>query len=81
MRAKQGWIQHQAQAGRTGVIPPKRNCKIRRDYDKELYKSRYLIENLLFNIMKLCAIAACCDKTARNILVAVQLAASAIWLN
>lgn len=81
MRAKQGWIQHQAQAGRTGVIPPKRNCKIRRDYDKELYKSCHLIESFFCKLKQFRAIATCCDKTARNILVAVQLAASAIWLN
>ena len=32
-------------AGKTTVIPPKANSKHKRDYDKELYKARHLIEN------------------------------------
>lgn len=31
--------------GKTAVIPPKRNRCILRDYDKDLYKARHLIEN------------------------------------
>lgn len=31
-------------AGKTAVIPPKSNRKIRRAYDQELYKARHLIE-------------------------------------
>ncbi len=33
------------EAGKTVVIPPKANRKVQRDYDKELYKARHLIEN------------------------------------
>ena len=32
-------------AGKTAVIPPKANRKHPRDYDKDLYKARHLIEN------------------------------------
>lgn len=32
--------------GKTAVIPPGRNRKQLRDYDKELYKARHLIENI-----------------------------------
>jgi hypothetical protein len=35
-----------AKAGRTGVIPPKRNRTEQRDYDHDLYKARHLIEKL-----------------------------------
>jgi transposase len=31
------------QAGKTAVIPPKRNRVVRRSYDQELYKERHLI--------------------------------------
>lgn len=31
------------------VIPPKSNRKIQREYDRELYKARHLIENFLPN--------------------------------
>ena len=61
------------------VIPPKRHHKIQRDYDKELYKSRHLIENFFCKLKQFRAIATRYDKTARNFLAAVHLAASAIW--
>ena len=69
------------QAGKTVLIPPKRHRKIQRDYDKELYKSRHLIENFFCKRKQFRAIATRHDKTARNFLAAVHLAASAIWLN
>ena len=31
--------------GKTAVIPPKRNRTIPRNYDRDLYKARHLIEN------------------------------------
>lgn len=36
-------------AGKSIVIPPKANRKHKRDYDKELYKARHLIENFFAN--------------------------------
>jgi transposase len=36
-----------ALAGETKVvIPPKKSRKVRRDYDKELYKEQHLVENV-----------------------------------
>ena len=32
-------------AGMEVVIPPKRNRKVQREYDKELYKLQHLVEN------------------------------------
>ncbi len=69
------------QAGKTIVIPPKRNRKIQRDYDKDLYKSRHLIENFFCKLKQFRAIATRYDKTARNFLAAIYLAASIVWLN
>ena len=69
------------QAEKTVVIPPKRNRKDQRDYDKALYRSRHLIENFFCKLKQFRAIATRYDKTARNFLAAVYLAASAIWLN
>jgi len=70
-----------AAAGKTAVIPPKANRKKMRDYDKELYKARHLIENFFAKLKQFRAIATRYDKTARNFLAGVHLAASAIWLN
>ncbi len=68
------------QAGKTAVIPPKANRKVQRDYDKDLYKARHLIENFFAKLKLFPAIATRYDKTARNFLAAVHLAAAAIWL-
>jgi transposase len=68
-------------AGKTVVIPSKRNRKEPRPYDKELYKARHLIENFFCKLKQFRAIATRYDKTARNFLAAVYLASSVIWLN
>ena len=67
-------------AGKEIVIPPKRNRKEQRSYDKELYKARHLIENFFCKLKQFRAIATRYDKTARNFLAAVYLAATTIWL-
>jgi transposase len=70
-----------AAAGKTTVIPPKANRKTRREYDRHLYKERHLVENFFAKLKQFRAIATRYDKTARNFLAAVYLAASVIWLN
>ena len=67
--------------GKSVVIPPKRNRKVQREFDKEAYKARHLIENFFCRLKQYRAIATRYDKTARNFLAAIYLAASAIWLN
>jgi len=67
-------------AGKTAVIPPKANRKVQRNYDKELYKDRHLIENFFAKLKLFRAIATRYDKTARNFLAAVHFAATLIWL-
>jgi transposase len=67
--------------GKTSVIPSKKNRKEQRPYDKELYKARHLIENFFCRLKQFRAIATRYDKTARNFLAAVHLAASVVWLN
>ena len=69
------------QAGKQAVIPPKANRKEQRDYDKELYKERHLIENFFAKLKQFRAIATRYEKTARNFLAAIHLAATVIWLN
>jgi len=70
-----------ADAGKTAVIPPKANRRLPRDFDRDLYKARHLIENFFAKLKQFRAIATRYDKTARNFLAAVHLAATAIWLN
>jgi transposase len=63
------------------VIPSKKSRKDKKNYDKELYKSRHLIENLFCRLKQYRAIATRYDKTAQNFLGAIYLAATVIWLN
>ena len=68
------------EAGKVAVIPPKANRKVQRDYDKELYKARHLIENFFAKLKLFRAIAIRYGKTARNFLVAIYFTAATIWL-
>jgi transposase len=68
-------------AGVQIVIPPKKNRKLQREYDKELYKARHLIENFFAKLKQFRGIATRYDKRASTFLGAVYLAAAVIWLN
>jgi transposase len=61
-----------AAAGKTAVIPPRTNRSSPREYDRELYAERHLIENFFAKIKQFRAIATRYEKTARNFLAAVQ---------
>lgn len=65
----------------TIVIPSKSNRKNPEQYDKEIYKSRHLIENFFAKLKQYRSIATRYDKTAINFLGAIYLAAIVIWLN
>lgn len=68
-------------AGKQVVIPPRSNSKEPREYDRELYKARHLIENFFARLKQYRAIATRYDKTARNFLGGTHLAAAVVWLN
>jgi transposase len=70
-----------ASARKSAVIPPRQNRTAPRPFDQELYKTRHLIENFFCKLKQFRAIATRYDKTARNFLAAVYLAAATIWLN
>jgi transposase len=61
-------------------FPPKPIANSSAPYDKELYKTRHLIENFFAKLKLFRAIATRYDKTARNFLAAIHLAAVSIWL-
>ncbi len=67
--------------GKTAVVPPRTNRSSPRDYDRELYVTRHLIENFFAKIKQVRAIATRYEKTVRNFLAAVRLVASVVWLN
>lgn len=67
-------------AGIEIVIPSKKNRKEAREYDKDMYQWRHLIENFFQKLKQYRAIATRYDKTASAFLGAIHLVASIIWL-
>jgi transposase len=63
------------------VIPPRPNRVTPRQFDRQTYKARHLIENFFCKLKQFRAIATRYDKTAKNFLAALHLAAATIWLN
>ena len=63
------------------MIPSKSNRIAPREYDKDLYKARHLIENFFAKLKQYRGIATRYDKRAVNFLGAIYLAAAVIWLN
>jgi len=62
------------------VIPPKRNRKVQRPYDTELYKERNLVERFFNKLKQFRRVATRYDKLLANFMGFVKLAAIAIWL-
>jgi transposase len=70
-------------SGKTAVIPPRSNRKNldMYEYDKELYKKRHKIENFFSRLKDFRGIATRFEKTSRNFLAGIHLAAAMTWLN
>ena len=66
-------------AGMKPVIPPKKNRKEQRDYDKYLYKLRHLVENCFLSLKRWRGIATRYAKTSDAFIAAVHVRCIAIW--
>jgi transposase len=66
--------------GKTAVIPPRKNRKQPAEYDTVLYKERHKIENFFSRLKDYRGIATRFEKTVRNFLSGVHLAAALMWL-
>jgi len=66
--------------GAEAVIPPKRNRKVQREYDKERYKDRNLVERFFAQIKQYRRVATRYEKTARNFLAFVHVASIMVLL-
>ena len=62
------------------VIPPKRNRKVRREFDRYLYKLRHIIENTFLKFKAWRSIATRYAKTTASFQAECQLAAIMLWL-
>jgi len=68
------------QAGVERVIPPKSSRIEQREYDKDLYKTRHLIENFFAKLKHYRAIATRYAKRARNFASLMYLVSSMLWM-
>ena len=68
------------QTGAEAVIPSKRNRRVQRPYDIELYKERNIIERFFNKLKQFRRVATRYDKLLANFMGFVKLAAIAIWL-
>jgi transposase len=62
------------------VIPPKRNRKVQRDFDSDLYKLRHLVENAFLHLKRWRGIATRYAKNTSSFLAATQIRCLALWL-
>ena len=66
-------------SGSIAVIPPRKNRKEPRDYDKYLYKLRHLVENAFQVLKQWRGIATRYAKNTASFLAAVHIRCIAIW--
>ena len=59
--------------GMIPVIPPRKNRKIQRSYDKDLYKHRHLVENAFLHLKQWRGIATRYAKSSAAFLAAVHI--------
>lgn len=67
------------QSGCQPVIPPKKSRKVPREYDKDLYRVRHLVENAFLHLKRWRGIATRYAKRSLSFLVAVQIRCISLW--
>ena len=65
--------------GMETVIPPKKNRKDQRAYDRYLYKLRHLVENAFLHLKRWRGIATRYAKNTSSFVAAIQIRCIAIW--
>ncbi|MBD2790488.1 IS5 family transposase, partial [Xenorhabdus sp. DI] len=67
--------------GMEAQIPSRKNRKVKRKYDWELYRLRHLVENAFLHLKRWRGIATRYAKNSASFLAAVQIRCLALWLN
>jgi transposase len=62
------------------VIPPKKNRREQRDYDRYLYKLRHLVENAFMHLKRWRGIATRYAKNTSSFIAAVRIRCIALWV-
>ena len=72
------------QASKQGMkvhIPPRKNRKEQRQYDKHLYKLRHMVENAFLHLKRWRGIATRYAKNSASFLAAAHIRCLVLWLN
>ena len=72
-------VEQAIQQGMQPQIPPRKNRKQPRSYDKALYRHRHLVENAFLLLKRWRGIATRYAKNAKSFLAAAQIRCIAIW--
>ena len=73
-------VKQAQEAGMEPVIPPRKNRREQRLYDKDIYKLRHLVENAFLHLKQWRGIATRYAKNAASFLAAVQIRCLTLWL-
>ena len=77
----QALIEQATAQGMVAVIPPRKNRKVQRFYDKELYKMRHRVENAFLHLKRWRGIATRYAKNTASFLAAIHIRCIALWTN
>jgi transposase len=72
-------VEKAQEVGMQVVIPPKKNRKVLREYDRHLYRHRHLIENAFLHLKRWRGIATRYAKNVASFVAAVQIRCIALW--
>jgi transposase len=68
------------ESGAKAVIPPRKNRKFLRDYDKHLYKLRHLVENAFLRLKEWRGVATRYAKNVNSYMAVVHIRCIFYWL-
>ena len=74
-------VEAATKAGMQVIIPPKKNRKTKREYDRHVYKIRHLVENAFLHIKQWRGVATRYAKKSSSSLAIVQIRCLALWLS
>ena len=73
-------VEQAMRQGMRAQIPPRKNRKLQRDYDRYLYKLRHLVENAILYLKQWRGIATRYAKRSSSFLASVQIRCLMLWI-
>ena len=73
-------VEQACEQGMQAQIPPRKNRKEQRQYDKDLYRLRHLVENAFLHLKRWRGVATRYAKNSASFLAAVQIRCLALWM-